>query len=45
MGRLRCVFFRCLENQTVFRTCKYPLSSFIFTKNSSTAQLSTVTFV
>jgi hypothetical protein len=30
MGRFRCVCFRCLENQTVFRSCKYTLSSFYF---------------
>jgi len=30
MGRLCCVRFRCLENQTVFRSCKYTLSSFCF---------------
>lgn len=44
MGRLRCVCFRCLENQNVFRSCKYILSSFISMRSAS-AQLSTVTFV
>lgn len=33
MGRLRCVCFRCLENQTIFRSCKYTLSSFYFQEN------------